>query len=74
MTETRIDIYDEAHCCECAVCGGHRTAYSYPPVCAGCRDTWEIEVEFNRWAKDQTNYRPARGLMDDMDDKWEIWP
>ena len=53
MTEILIDMFDEAHCCECAVCGGHRAAYSYPPTCNDCRGEWEIETEFNKWAREQ---------------------
>jgi len=46
MTTEIIDMYDEAHCCECAVCGGHRAAYSSPPVCRdrNCVFEWEIET------------------------------
>ncbi len=34
--------------CECFICGGHRVAYSYPPVCAKCRDEYEFEVHANK--------------------------
>ena len=50
-TET-IDMYDEDHCSECAICGGHRAAYSDPPVCCkDCKSEWEIDTLFNQWAK-----------------------
>ncbi|GAF81817.1 unnamed protein product [marine sediment metagenome] len=39
---------------ECVVCGGHIIAGSYPPVCSkDCRLEWDIEIEFNRWIKDE---------------------
>lgn len=53
MTETRIDMNDEAHCCECAICHGPRPAYCDPPVCKRCFYVWEYEVKFNKWAKEQ---------------------
>jgi hypothetical protein len=53
MTEERIDMFSEEHCCECAVCGGHRAAYSYPPVCKRCQYVWEYETNFNRWSREQ---------------------
>jgi hypothetical protein len=53
MTETIIDMNDEDNCCTCALCGGHRAAYSDPPVCPDCRGDWEVEVAFNKWAREQ---------------------
>jgi len=50
MTTEIIDMHDEDHCCECAVCGGHRSACSYPPVCPNCRAEWEIETNLNQRA------------------------
>ena len=46
MTTEIINMYDDDHCCECAVCHGHRAAYSYPPVCKepNCRFEWELET------------------------------
>ena len=48
MTIEIIDPYDEDHCSECVVCGGHRAAYSSPPVCKepNCLLEWQIETSF----------------------------
>ena len=44
MNEIRIDPWDEENCCKCVVCGGHRAAYSDPPVCKepNCLFEWNI--------------------------------
>lgn len=46
MTAEHIDMYDDDHCCECAVCGGHRAANSSPPVCKNenCLGEWNIST------------------------------
>jgi len=48
---TAIDPYRDPHECECVICGGHRCACSYPPVCDGCRWEWDFEIEANRLMK-----------------------
>lgn len=50
---TIIDPYAHPFECICVVCGGHRCACSYPPVCddPGCLMEWQIEVEFHRWVR-----------------------
>ncbi len=40
---------------ECVVCGSHIIAGSYPPVCSDyCKWEYNLEVEFNRWAKNES--------------------
>jgi len=53
MTETHTDPYDDENCCVCMVCGGHRAAYSYPPVCKepNCKMEWQIETDYDHWNK-----------------------
>ena len=44
---------------ECVICGQHRPAGTYPPVCPSklnnCKLEYEIDVEFHRWAKLQVD-------------------
>lgn len=41
---------------ECVICGSHINAGSHPPVCSeGCKREFEIECEFNAWAKAEVN-------------------
>jgi hypothetical protein len=41
--------YDERT--DCVICGGHRVAYSWPPVCSEhCLLEWDIECMFNNLA------------------------
>jgi hypothetical protein len=62
-----VDLYcgggGELDLNECVICGGHRIAYSWPPVCSpACRDEWDIEVAFNKMAREEcANYgEPVR--------------
>ncbi len=49
MTDT-IDPYTDETCCTCVVCGGHRVAFSCPPVCRdeNCKLEYEIECDFHK--------------------------
>ena len=80
MGETEIvDMYDEDHCSECVVCGGHRAAYSHPPVCRepNCLLEWEIGIEFNRWVATSCPYCHAPdtgGNKCEQCGKGDKWP
>lgn len=43
----------------CVVCGQGTNAGVYPPVCGKpCRDEWDLETQFNAWAKEQARKDP----------------
>lgn len=53
MPTTTIDPYKHPNESTCVVCGSHRPACCYPPVCCeACRNEWDIETGFNQWAKE----------------------
>lgn len=47
---------------KCLLCNGHRTAYSWPPVCADCRPEWEIECAFNRTVSEERDPLPLLAM------------
>ena len=41
---------------ECIMCGGRINAGTYPPFCCDdCEETFNIEVMFDKWAREQAN-------------------
>lgn len=50
--------------CTCAICYGHRIAYSWPPVCCEhCRVMWESECNHDHFASHETAFHEQqRGL------------
>ena len=49
-----IDPYADPNECTCVVCGGHRIACCYPPVCGeDCRFWYEYETAAHLWYKNE---------------------
>ena len=49
--------------CTCVICGGHRIAYSYPPICDGCNLMWEIEMAHGELEQNETFLRAVHRVQ-----------